>query len=125
MKNKNTIKNKNLLVKLKKYKSSVFILILSLAVIIFGYLYFSEKINTEVSNEEAEEIINEVKKIVVLPEDEVPVVATITDIENLKAVNPSFYKNAQNNDRLLILSDRIIIYNPKEKKIVNFALLSE
>lgn len=57
------------------------------------------------------ELIDKVAKHIVLKSGEDPTVATIQDVEILKRQNPVFYKDAQNGDRLLIWSDKAVLYS--------------
>lgn len=67
---------------------------------------------------EADMLITEVGKLLALPSDEKPTVATITDVEKLK--EQVFFKNAANGDKVLIYtkSKKAILYRPSDKKIV-------
>ncbi|MEK7168727.1 MAG: hypothetical protein AAB778_01830 [Patescibacteria group bacterium] len=67
---------------------------------------------------EVDVLIAEVGKLLALPSDEKPTVATITDVEKLK--EQTFFKNAMNNDKVLIYTKakKAILYRPSENKIV-------
>lgn len=67
---------------------------------------------------EVDMLVAEVGKLLALPSDEKPTVATITDVEKLK--EQTFFKNAMNNDKVLIYTKakKAILYRPSEKKIV-------
>jgi len=106
-----------------------FLLILIVVLLIvagfIGFLYYKEKTSepknpVEVANEEVERIKNLVSKHIILPEEE-PAIATIVDIEALKKDNPEFYKNAQNDDKVLIFSQKAIIYRPSQDILINVA----
>jgi flagellar basal body-associated protein FliL len=90
-----------------------------------GFLYMKEKNKedspTQEASEEAQQILEDVGKLILLPEDEEPTIATIKDIEALKAENAEFYKNAQNGDKILIYTQRAIIYDSDENRIINVA----
>ena len=70
--------------------------------------------------EQIEVIVAKVGKHLVLPEGEVPVVATVVDAESLRASQP-FYQNIDNGDYLLIYQNqaRAILYDPKNDILVN------
>lgn len=70
------------------------------------------------SQAEVDTLVTEVGKLLALPSDEKPTVATITDVEKLK--EQAFFKNAMNNDKVLIYTKakKAILYRPSEKKIV-------
>lgn len=59
-------------------------------------------------------------KLMLLPDNEEPLIATILDVEALKA-EQAFYSNAQNGDQLLIFGNslRAVIYSPERNMIVN------
>lgn len=59
-------------------------------------------------------IVARVARHIKIKQDEVPTVATVQDAEMLRKNNPSFYQYANNGDRLLIWSDKAILYAPSE-----------
>lgn len=67
---------------------------------------------------EVDILIAEVGKLLALPSDEKPTVATITDVEKLR--EQAFFKNAMNNDKVLIYTKakKAILYRPSENKVV-------
>jgi|SRR3972149_6748079 len=67
---------------------------------------------------EADLIVSEVGKLISLPSDETPTIATVTDIEKVK--DQPFFKNAQNEDKVLIYTNakKAILYRPSEKRII-------
>jgi hypothetical protein len=71
------------------------------------------------------EILQEVGKLIVLPSNEAPGLATITDIDKLKGQD--FFKDARNGDQLLVykIARKAILYRPGEKKIVNITTVSD
>jgi hypothetical protein len=70
---------------------------------------------------EATELNNEVGKLIQLPTDEVPTVATVIDAAKVKS--QAFFANAQNGDKLLLYSKtgKAILYRPSTKKIIEVA----
>jgi len=64
-------------------------------------------------------LVSEVGKLMELPSNETPTVATVTDVNKLKA--EAFFQNAKNGDKVLIYQNakKVILYNPVAKKIVN------
>lgn len=67
---------------------------------------------------EVDALIVEVGKLLALPEDEKPTVATITDVSKIS--EQAFFKNAVNGDKVLIYTNarRAILYRPTEKRII-------
>lgn len=69
-------------------------------------------------------LIDEVGKIIILPQGEDPNVATVTDIEKLK--DQPFFVDGKNGDQVLLYTNakKVILYDPSSKKIVNVAPLT-
>ncbi len=67
---------------------------------------------------EAQAIIEKVRQHVIIPADVEPTVATIVDVEALKASN-EFYKNAKNGDHLVVTPTRAILYDPVADMIID------
>lgn len=67
-------------------------------------------------------VVASVEKLIVLPEGETPIVATITDAVTLKA-DQSFYEQAENGDVLLVYNQaqRAILYRPSTHRLINVA----
>jgi len=57
------------------------------------------------------DLISRVSKHITIKQDETPTVATIQDIKVLQQQNATFYKDAQNGDRLLVWSDKAVLYS--------------
>ena len=75
------------------------------------------------SGEDAREVgatIGEkVAQLILVNEDEVPTVATIVNVNDLQVDNPGFYGAAKNGDKLVVYSDKALIYREEENKIIN------
>lgn len=67
---------------------------------------------------EVDELVAEVGKLVELPSDEQPTVATVRDVSKLQS--QKIFAKAQNGDKVLIYinAKQVVIYRPSEKKIV-------
>ncbi|MDA1209247.1 MAG: hypothetical protein O2904_04435 [bacterium] len=74
--------------------------------------------NSEESQDRARQIVEEVRKLIVIQDDIDPTVATIIDIDTLKARNP-FYEKAGNGDYLIVTPDRAILYSKKQNVILD------
>ncbi|MGD9128885.1 MAG: hypothetical protein PVJ09_00100 [Candidatus Woesebacteria bacterium] len=74
----------------------------------------------EMAQKEIGALLEKVKKHIVLPDDEQPIVATITDIETL-AAEQAFYQGAENGDKVLIFvkAKKALIYSPSRDILVN------
>lgn len=97
---------------------------------IVGAVYFYKEAQTLKADpqvqaqKEAQELVEKVGALIVLPEGEVPTVATVSDPEALK--DQSFFENAQAGDKVLIFTTarKAILYSVTTNKIVNVAPLN-
>ena len=76
------------------------------------------------AEEELRQIIARVGQLLVLPEGEIPTLATVTDPEKLK--DQSFFVHAKIGDKVLIYTNakKAILYSPAANKIVEVAPLN-
>lgn len=125
--------------KKKMTPKKVLQIVVVLALMAFGaWSFFSyQKAQREVaklSNPEAsqqaiakerEEILAKVGKLMVLPTDEEPTIASVTDAEVLSQYQP-FFRNASNGDKVILYvkSGKSIIYSPDKNIIVNVGTIS-
>lgn len=77
-----------------------------------------------VARQEVRSIVDEVGKLVVLPEDESPVIATVSDKDQLADV--PFFAKAENGDKVLIYpkARKIYLYDPDVRKLLEVAPLN-
>ncbi len=102
----------------------------------FGYSYVTElskhgsqqsvqgaQTDNQKVAETPEELTAEITKFIVLP-NEVPEVATISNVELLKGQD--FFKDAQNGDAVLIFKDagRGLLYRPSAHKIIEYTKIT-
>lgn len=75
----------------------------------------------QAAQEEVKKLIEEVGKLISLPEGEEPTVATVTDVEKLK--DQPFFSKAKNGDKVIIYTQakKAILYDPIARKIVDVA----
>jgi hypothetical protein len=105
--------------------------LLVLAIIAFAWSFFSyqnakqeiayltdPEAKEEINQQEVQRIVEKVNRLIVLPEDEQPVVATITDAESL-STQQDFFLGASNGDKVVIYQSKAIIYSPSKDIIVN------
>ena len=67
---------------------------------------------------EDQEILEELKQIMLLPEDTKPTMAVITDVQALRENQPDFFANAENGHRLIIYPTMAIVYDAQANKII-------
>lgn len=72
----------------------------------------------ELNKKEIDKVVEAVGKLIILPTDQQPTVATIQDAAALAKEQP-FFDGAENGDKLLLFSDKAIIYSVKNDKLVN------
>lgn len=99
-------------------------LFLVVLAIIGGYFY-KNKISYQDPKLEAQaqarELAERVGKLILLPQDEVPTIATVSDPEVLK--NQAFFADAKKGDKVLIYPNakKAILYDPEANLIINVA----
>lgn len=117
---------------------SLFIILAIIGVGAGGYFYLQyQKINTELQTiktdpstiqqavqSEVKKLVEEIGRLISLPEGEDPTIATITDIDKLK--DQAFFKDAKNGDKVIIYTQakKAILYDPIAKKIIDAAPLN-
>ncbi len=69
-------------------------------------------------------LIAKVALHILVQKDERPSVATVQDPEVLKKQNPLFYKDVQVGDRLLIWSDKAVLYSPSRDILLSVVSLN-
>ena len=76
------------------------------------------------SQEEIESLVQEVSKIIVLPEGEAPTVATVTEFDKVK--EQKFFEKAQNGDKVLVYANakKAYLYRPSEKRIIEVGVVN-
>ncbi len=75
----------------------------------------------EITAKEVKDISNRVSKLMILPQNEPPTLATVSDPEKLK--NQPFFANAKTGFKVLVYAQaqKAILYDPYENKIVEVA----
>jgi cytoskeletal protein RodZ len=73
------------------------------------------------NTEEANRIVDKLKKLIVINESEPPTVARVEDPERLKTSEKDFYKDVQQGDYIVIFPARAILYRESTNQIVSTA----
>lgn len=92
----------------------------------FGVQVYSLKSSSSTSTQyETDKLVADVSKLIVLPTDEEPTIATITDLKPL--AGQAFFANAKIGDKVFIYTKakKAILYSPSTNKIVEVAPLSD
>ncbi len=110
----------------------IIIVIVFIALISAGGYYFwkYQSLKKQVANsplanqEEAKKLATDVGKLVAVPTDEVPSIATVTDITKLK--DQPFFKDAKNGNKVLIYTKakKAYLYDPTNRKVINIGPLN-
>jgi uncharacterized protein YoxC len=103
---------------------SVVLVVIALALAALTFYFFRQYQNikknpNQVAQAEIDAVVANVSKIIDLPKDETPTLATVQDKDKLK--DQPFFAQAQNGDKILIYtkSKKAIIYRPKDNILVN------
>ncbi len=90
--------------------------ILIIALAFLGKAALRQRQETSVSTPDA--LVAKVSRHIIVKSDEKPTIATVQDPEALKKSNPFFYDQAQVGDRLLVWTDKAILYSESLDKIL-------
>lgn len=92
------------------------LLVVTLVVVVVLMLKMKAPVDDQVKD--LQKTIAKVSRLIVLPADEQPTLATVSDIEKLK--DQPFFTNAKNGDKVLIYprSLKAILYSPSQDKII-------
>ena len=73
---------------------------------------------------EAEDLVKKVSKFILLPQGEVPTIATVSDIDKLK--DQPFFEKSQNGDKVLIYptAKKAYLYRPSTDKLIDVTVVS-
>ena len=109
-----------------KHNLAIIFIVLFVLVSGFAIRFYAElsnlKDNPQIAvHEETLRLIEQVSKLVVLPDNEEPAVATISDIEQLK--NYPFFAQAKKGFKVLIYANakKSILYDPFQGRVVEIA----
>ncbi len=107
--------NKKLIIVL----SLVTVISLALAGYFYSQIVALKQDPQAIAQKEAKELVARVSKLMVLPEGEDPVVATVNDPEKVK--DQPFFSRAQKGDKLLIYAkaQKAILYDPEGNIILD------
>jgi hypothetical protein len=80
-----------------------------------------KKTTQQATDQELKETIAKISRLILLPKDETPTIASVSDPAQLK--NQPFFDNAEIGDKVLIYSKakEAVLYRPKTNMIINFA----
>lgn len=112
--------------KMKLNKLGIIVLVFVVLVFISAigtsvYFYSKASANNIDPAKDLARTLKSVSKLMVLPANETPTIATVSDPEKLR--DQPFFANAKKGDKVLIFSasEKAILYSPTEDKIVEVA----
>ncbi len=108
-------------------KNIILALTILLVLSLGGSIYFYQKANVDpqrVAKRELDYAIAAIGRIMVLPTNETPTLAIVSDPEKLRS--QPFFANARKGDKVLVytLARKAILYDPSQNKIVDVAPLN-
>jgi hypothetical protein len=113
----------------RKFKILVFLIVIVAVGGVFSSIYMWRKVknleNPSLAVEsEVRRIVGDISKIVVLPSDETPTLATVSDPEKLRS--QPFFANAEVGDKVLIytVSKKAILWRPSVSKIIEISAIN-
>src|SRR5690242_3238139 len=107
---------------LQKMVVPILTALLLVAVVLLGYLYFElqglKRDPEQLAQNEVDDLLARVRELIVLPDDETPTIATVSDPELLK--DQPFFAHAKTGDRVLLYAKakKAILYDPEAHVIV-------
>ena len=105
-------------------RNTILALVVLLLVSMAMGLYFYRKATVDSksnADQERQQVANEIGKLIVLPENEIPTLATVSD--PAKLADQAFFAHAQKGDQVLIYmqAHKAILYRPSVHKIIEVA----
>ncbi len=100
----------------------VIILAVASVFLFFQYQQAKTKLNTtETGTSQSADLIKRVSKLVIVPANETPTIATVVHADKLRS--QSFFASAQDGDKVLVFSKekQAILYRPSTNQIVTIA----
>jgi cell division protein FtsL len=99
---------------------------IGIILLIYGYLHTREELNklsnaTTANQNETQTLVNKVAKLVELPDNDVPTIATVSNANKLKS--QQFFERAENGDKVLIYSKSgwAVLYRPSTNKVIVYS----
>lgn len=109
----------------RKTFNLILIFVLLISFCLSGFLFYKlkkvENSKNTANKEEVQSLIDKVSRLYLIPKDEEPTVATVSDPQILK--DQSFFTLAEKGDKVLIFTraSKAVLYRPSIDKIVEIA----
>ena len=79
----------------------------------------------QTAENDLDRLINRVSELIEINKDEIPTIATVQEPDVLKETQPVFYKDAEKGDRLLVWSDKAVLYSVSKDKLISVMLIDQ
>lgn len=109
----------------RRYFSLIMVILVIALSLTSAYFYQKTKNDPTVASQaEVKSLVSKVGRLMFLPTEETPTIATVSDPEALK--DQAFFTDAKKGDKVLIYSNakKAILYDPEADKIVTIAPLN-
>ena len=109
----------------RRYFPLIMVVLVIILALTSAYFYKQSKSDPNAASQaEIKSLVQKVGRLAILPTDETPTVATVSDPDALKS--QAFFVDAKKGDKVLIYSNakKAILYDPVADKIVNIAPLN-
>lgn len=111
-----------------KYAAGL-LLVALIAFLVYGYISTKNQLEQAkngggTGQTETQQLVNQVGKLVQLPQGETPTIATVNNSTKLK--NQAFFKDAQNGDKVLIYSKsgKAVLYRPSTNRVIEYSTVN-
>lgn len=109
----------------RRYLPLILIILVIILALTSAYFYKKSKNDPNAASQaEIKSLVQKVGRLAILPTDETPTVATVSDPDALKS--QAFFVDAKKGDKVLIYTNakKAVLYDPTADKIVNIAPLN-
>ncbi len=107
-----------------KHAAWPLVIVVAIIVAVLGYVTFLRSSRPIFdgpgvgANDEISALVEKVAKHVSIKAGERPTVATVEDANLLRQQRPAFYSEAENGDKLLVWSDKAVLYSPRRDVVL-------
>ncbi len=102
----------------------LFLAVVSTASAAYLWNKSESSVRAQTTEDEVEKIVADVKKVLILPENETPTLATVTDLTQLR--DQPFFAKAEIGDNVLIYAEskKAVLWRPSTKMVVEISTLN-
>ncbi len=79
----------------------------------------------QTAENDLDKLVSRVAELIEINKDEIPTIATVQEPDILKETQPVFYKDAEKGDRLLVWSDKAVLYSVSKNKLISVMLIDQ